>query len=115
MEIGQIIGRNLKEYRIRKGYSQDHIAKFIGIDRSNISYYENAEREVPFVILDKLADLYAIELDDLLEEDSTFKIANMAFAFRAEGLQEEDLKSISEFHKVVKCYINMKKILSNER
>jgi hypothetical protein len=34
----------------------------------------------------------------------------MAVAFRKEGLEEKDLKAIAEFQKVVKNYVNMKKL-----
>ena len=115
MEIGEIIGKNIKEFRMQWGYSQDHLAKYLGIDRSNISYYENAEREISIVQLNKLSHLFGVEIDDLLEPDSIKKGAGIAIAFRSEGVSEDDLQSISEFQRVVKNYINMKKLKSDEK
>lgn len=115
MEIGEIIGKNIKEFRMQWGYSQDHLAKYLGIDRSNISYYENAEREISIVQLNKLSNLFGVEIDDLLEPDSIKKGAGIAIAFRSEGVSEDDLQSISEFQRVVKNYINMKKLKSDEK
>ena len=66
MELSKVIGENLKEYRKGFGFSQDQVASFIGVDRSTISLYENAEREIPITHLEKLSDLYAVELEDLI-------------------------------------------------
>jgi transcriptional regulator with XRE-family HTH domain len=114
MTIGEIIGKNLYEYRTKLGYTQDHIASFLGIERSLISKYENNEREISMIFLNKLSDLFGIELDDLIEENSVNKAANLAFAFRSEGIDETDMNSIAGFQKVVKNYLKMKDILINE-
>lgn len=114
MEIGKIIGTNLKEFRKKFGYEQEDIAQYLGVDRSTISLYENSQREISIVQLHKIADLFAIELEDLIEPDSANKAANLAFAFRSNGINESDLSSIASFQKVVKNYIRMKKI-ANEK
>lgn len=113
MEVGTIIGNNLKEYRKLKGLSQDQVGAFIGFDRSLISLYENAEREIPITHLEKLSDLFGVDLEDLLEENPEERKANFAFAFRTNGIDDADLQSIASFQKVVKNYLRMKSI-SNE-
>ena len=112
MELAQIIGQNLRNYRNRFGFTQDHIAHFLGVDRTTISHYENAEREISIVQLNKLSDLFGVELEDFISEDVKDK-ADMAFAFRSDGITEENLSSIASFQKVVKNYLQMKR-LSNE-
>lgn len=113
MDVSSIIGNNLKEYRKRLCLSQDQVGAFIGVDRSAISLYENAEREIPLMHLEKLSDLFAVELEDLLEENSDERSANFAFAFRTNGFVDSDLQSIASFQRVVKNYLRMKEI-SNE-
>ena len=96
-EIMTIIGNNLKDYRQKLGYTQDQIAKLLGVERSTISHYENAEREATLVHLSKLADLFGIELEDFSEPEVVNKKANLAFAYRREGFDEQDLESIASF------------------
>lgn len=113
MEAAKIIGNNIKEFRNRLGLSQEQVGAFIGVDRTTITRYENAEREISLTQLEKFCDLFAIELKDLLEVDEDKRKANLFFAFRAEGIVQEDLESIASFQKVVKNYLKMKSI-SNE-
>jgi transcriptional regulator with XRE-family HTH domain len=110
MEIGEVIGQNIKNYRQKFGYNQDHIANYLGVDRTTLSKYESAEREISLLHLNKLADIFGIEVEDLIEPQAANKIANLAFAFRSEGIEEQDLKSIASFQKVVKNYLKMVQI-----
>lgn len=110
MTIGQIIGKNIIDYRTKLGYTQDHIANFLGSERSTISKYENDEREISIINLNKLSDLFGIELEDLIEENEAKKTANLAFAFRSDGMVMEDMESIASFQKIVKKYLQMKGI-----
>jgi len=113
MQTNKIIGNSLKAYRKKLELTQENVASVILVDRSAISLYENGEREISLVHLEKLADLFGIELEDLLEENPENAKINLSFAFRAEGFDEKDLISIAEFQKVVKYYLKMKRI-SNE-
>lgn len=115
METRKIIGNNIKNYRIKLGFSQDHIANYLGIDRTAISKYENGEREISLVNLNKLADLFGIELDYLLEPKTVDKTANLAFAFRKQGLEQQDIRSIAEFQKVVKNYMKILQIKDEKK
>lgn len=110
MELQNIIGANLQAFRSRLGLTQDQIAEFLEVDRSLIAHYEKGTREVTYVHLKKLSNLFNIEVEDLLEENSALRELNFAFAFRADGLEATDLKSISEFQKVVRNYIEMSKM-----
>lgn len=110
MELKEIIGNNLKDYRQSLGYTQDGLAKYLGVDRSLISHYENGTREISLVHLSKLGDLFGIETDDLLVDNCSEKNANLAFSFRSHGMAEEDLSSIAEFQKIVKNYIQIVKL-----
>jgi transcriptional regulator with XRE-family HTH domain len=109
MELQNIIGSNLQTFRIRLGLTQDQIAEFLEVDRSLIAHYERG-KEVTYVHLKKFANLFNIEVEDLFEENVALRELNFAFAFRADGLDNTDLKSISEFQKVVRNYIEMSKM-----
>lgn len=107
MKPNAIIGRNVKAYRDKLHYTQDAIANFLGVKRELISYYENGKREIDLVKLEKLADLFNIELQDLLSEDSAVRELDFAIAFRTEGLDESDLVKISEFQRIIKNFTKM--------
>lgn len=61
-----ILGKRLRKFRKENGYSQNHIANILGIERSTYTYYETA-KTVPVIFdLMRLADLYNVSLDTLL-------------------------------------------------
>jgi transcriptional regulator with XRE-family HTH domain len=106
-------GSNISALRSKLALTQLQLADYLGIKRENISYYETGNREIPVEHLEKLADLFGVELYDLLESDLTNQKANLAFAFRADQIDEKDLENISRFKKIVKNYIKMKEFMSS--
>ena len=113
MEEYKIIGNNLNLFRKKLNLTQDNVAHFLGIKREMLSYYETGERIAPLDFLNKLSDLYGVELKDLLEKNFEDTKINVALSFRAEKLNEQDLKTIANFRKIVKNYLKMIK-LENE-
>ncbi|GAO29750.1 hypothetical protein JCM15548_11972 [Geofilum rubicundum JCM 15548] len=59
--------------------------------------------------MNKLADLFGVELSDLLEEDDDLQKMNLAFAFRSAN-SESDLDNIAFFKRVVLNYLKMQRI-----
>ena len=103
-------GRNIKAYRERLLMSQQEIADFLGIQWEIISYWETGQREINLGMLEKLSDLFGVEIINLLEEDEKIAKADQAFAFRSEGLTKSDLEQISNFNRIVKNYLKIQKI-----
>ena len=103
MEIGQV----LKAFREKNNFSQEAVASFLGIKRELLSYYENDSREPSVEVLEKLADLYGAELADFFETDKDHINTNVAFAFRASNVDENDMKELAQFRKVVKNYLKI--------
>ncbi len=63
------IGKQLKDARIRSGFTQEQVAEKINMSRQTISNWEN-ERFYPDIIsVIELSNLYSISLDDLLKGD----------------------------------------------
>lgn len=100
-------GKNIKMYREKLGYNQEEMSQFLGINRVSLSQYETGEREIPLEVLNKSANLFGIELIELLESNDDYTSANLAFAFRANDLTTEDLNGIAQFQKVVRNYLKM--------
>ncbi len=104
MEIGQV----LKAFREKNNFSQEAVASFLGIKRELLSYYENNNREPSVEVLEKLANLYGTELADFFETDKNHINTNVAFAaFRATNVNENDMKELAQFRKVVKNYLKI--------
>ena len=57
---------NLKLYRKKTGKSQYEIAEFLGMTQAAYGNYELGKRQVGVEILNKLADLYGVTIDDLV-------------------------------------------------
>ena len=64
-----MIGKNLKLLRNRKDWSQEDLAKLLGIPRSSYSGYENGVAEPSIDLLLKLARIFQLSLDFLVRED----------------------------------------------
>lgn len=111
MSTQDLIRKNLVTLRNKRGLSQEEVASYLKISRPLISYYENGERGIPLPHLEKLSDLYGVEVSDLMKDgNGEFQQANFAFAFRTNGLAESDLESIANFQKIVKNYLKLKSI-----
>lgn len=110
MNTKLILGQNIKALREKMGLTQNDLADYVGVRREVISYYENGSRDIPLENLNKIADLFGIELADLMTDDAIIRSANIAFAFRADSFGSDDLNSIAEFRKIVKNYIKMTRL-----
>lgn len=114
MKSSNLTGRNIKAYRERLNLSQQETADFLNVPREMISYWENGQREITLMYLEKLADLFGIDLINLLEEDEQMIKADVSLAFRSEGLNQSDLEHISNFNRIVKNYLKIKEIKTKD-
>lgn len=103
-------GLIIKALRERFGYSQDAVANFLGVKREMISYYETGAREAPLNILEKLADLFGVDLEIFLSDSFEEAATELAFAYRATELNEKDLESIAAFRRIIKNYQRITKL-----
>ena len=92
------IGNKIKELREKAGLSQTHIAQLLGIDQSTISKCEKGERQFQVDHLERLGNLFGLSLGDLMNED--LPVAHLQIAFRANGIQVEDLNAIADIQKI---------------
>jgi transcriptional regulator with XRE-family HTH domain len=106
METPNYIGYNILQYRTLTDLTQQQIADYLGVTRELISLIEKGKREISLSNLNKLANLFGTELEDLLEEDMQMANTKLAFAFRSEET-EEDLEQIAAFKKIVLNYLKM--------
>ncbi|MDN3595336.1 helix-turn-helix domain-containing protein [Zunongwangia endophytica] len=109
----EIIARNFKLLRNKLGITQIEMAEYLDLSsREVISYYENGDRDIPLDILEKCCNLFGVELIELFEENEAKVKTNIHFAFRADDLEKEDLKSIADFKEIMKNYGRMKQLMN---
>ena len=74
------IHMNLRNIRMKKGYTQDELAKICKLKQSRISRYEVGNREPGIETLKKLASALDVTVDELLEDetDDTERIGSQA-------------------------------------
>jgi len=92
------LGMRLKDAREYRGYSQEDVAKYLGIPRSAISLTESGVRRLDILELQKLARLYQCPLEELtgnsspttqeVEPDSIKLVARAAAALSPEDRSE---------------------------
>jgi len=103
-------GLIMKSLREKFGYVQESVADFVGISRELVSMYETGEREIPIAVIEKLSDLFCIDPEAFFAETTEEAVAQIAFAFRTDEINPQDLKEIACFGRIVKNYLKIKKL-----
>ena len=106
MKSAPFIGTNILKYRNLLELNQQQLADYLGVTRELISFIESGKRDISINNLNNLADLFGIELSNLLEEDNEVQDVNLALAYRASD-SNVDLDSIASFKRIVLNYIKL--------
>lgn len=114
MNQAEITGKNIAALREKRGLNQEAVAGYLNVARPMVSYYESGERAIPLHHLEKLADLFCVDMSDLVSAEPQNQKVSRAFAFRTEGLEAIDLQSIGDFQKVVRNYLKMIRLKNEE-
>ncbi len=109
------LGKRLKTEREKKHWSQKFVAKKIGITNTVLSNYERDYRDPDTDTLKKLADLYGVSIDFLLDHDTkekgldyyknkiTTEFPDIDLMFKdLESFTAEDMKEVYEYIKFKK-------------
>ena len=62
-----------KEKRIAAGYTQETVAKLLGVSTAAVCLYEKGRADPPVATLHKMAALYRCTLDDLMKGEGRKK------------------------------------------
>ncbi|HBE42281.1 MAG TPA: XRE family transcriptional regulator [Bacteroidales bacterium] len=114
MDNNCIISKNIKDLRVKYGYTQVFIAEYLNLTAAAVNQYENDARTIPTSVIEKLAILFDVEEYDLYEENPEKRQLISSFAFRAGELSAQDMQSVSKFKKVILNYLNMSSARANE-
>ena len=108
-------GLIIKGLRDKYGYTQDKVAEFLRIKREMISFYETGEREVPLEVLEKLSDLFGVDLDVFFIDNVDEALAEVVFAFRKNDLDNNDMDAMADFGRIVKNYLKINNLYGNSK
>lgn len=108
MENG--VGVILKGLREKFDYTQNSVAEYLGINRELVSDYETGRVDAPIEVLEKLSNLFGVELDLFFTDNLEEAIAGVAFAYRKDELNVHDMMQIANFGKIVKNYLKIKRL-----
>lgn len=107
----QRVGNRIKQFRKRQGLTQEQVASYLDLSRPQISLIESGERSIDLNKLEKLANLFGINLAVFISEDEMQLSTELAFAFRSDDVNESDLEKIAQFKRIVKNHQKMKKLV----
>ena len=81
-------GNKLKELRMQNGLTQQQLATQLGVTKSVISFYERQERTPSPEVLRKMASVFRVSTDFLLDIDSTKRLD-------VSDLDDDDIQLVS--------------------
>ena len=64
-----IFAKNLKKYREKNGWTQQHLADLLNVSRQAVSKWELASSEPDLDKISEISKLFNITVDDILEND----------------------------------------------
>lgn len=104
--ISLVIKERLKSLRKQYKWTQEDVAKQLGIPRSTYSGYEKVQREAGYEILLKMADIFHVSIDYLLgksnqpnlalEKDFSLILNRKGLHWKGVTLRDREVKLISE-------------------
>ncbi|OFX16715.1 MAG: hypothetical protein A2033_12890 [Bacteroidetes bacterium GWA2_31_9] len=110
----EIIGKNIKRFREKSGLSQEQVGVYLGKKREQIAYYEAGTRQPGIDELEKLSDLFGVELSAIFEQDEAIHNVDLALSFRSNEISDEDLKQVAYFQKFVKNYLKVERLCNEQ-
>lgn len=67
-ELQKIVGRNLRQYRLDHGFSQEAFADHMGVHRTYMGGVERGERNLTLKTLEKMAEMLGLDPLELLQD-----------------------------------------------
>jgi transcriptional regulator with XRE-family HTH domain len=106
------LGERLREAREYLGFSQEEVARFLGVPRSALSLMEAGQRKVDAIELKKLAGLYKRPISYFTggeADEATFGADVKHLARKASELAPDDREELSRFADFLKARKQAKK------
>jgi transcriptional regulator with XRE-family HTH domain len=62
-----LLGKNIRQYRMAKGWSQKSLAKLLRVDKAYISRVENGKKNLTIGSVEKLANALTVDVQALFK------------------------------------------------
>lgn len=96
-EINMMLGEKLKQLRINKKLTQSQLGNIIGLSQSAIYKYEKGERQVPMIVLVKLADVLDTTIDELFNDTQNYNEPAYIREIKSYNLTESEIEDIMKY------------------
>lgn len=63
-----LFGKNVQQYRISQGLSQEKLAELVGVHRTYIGMIERAEKNITLCNIEKIAKALNIQIQELFQQ-----------------------------------------------
>lgn len=95
--------------RKQRGWTQDDVSRMLGVHRGTYANYEVGKRVPDYETLDRIADLYGVSVDFLLDRtdresqifDLERKLREGEITYKGEPLTKEQCEYLADFLEVI--------------
>jgi transcriptional regulator with XRE-family HTH domain len=95
------IGGQLRSIRESLGFTQEQVAKRLGVTRPVISYYESGKRPIKIHLLRKLSNLYGYEFSYFTNNFISEEESDMPPFLKIDDLSAKDVFTMTEIKKIL--------------
>ena len=96
--IDTIVGENIRALRANARFTQGNLAQFLGVDQSLVSKVEKGERSLSADMLEKLAALFGVAVEQI--EIQPVAISKLSFAFKGSEFDVVEMEAISAINRI---------------
>lgn len=79
MSLQRYVGEKIKEFRLKRGMSQEELADLLGTTKQTVSRYETGERKANQDVLFKLSDIFKVSIDDFFPSKKENEVKSIVF------------------------------------
>ncbi len=111
--INKIVRENIRALRENAGFTQNNLALYMNVDQSLISKVEKGERIMSVDMLEKLATLFGVTIEQL--EGQPITTSKLSFAFRGSDFSVKEMEAMAAINKIALNSEFMRVMLKGER
>ena len=111
-ENNHIFGQRMRILRKESRLTQEQLAKYLDVDQSLITKLENGSRSLNVELAEQICNLFGCTEEYLMGESDSYIPLN--FAFRANSVKADDLKSIAVVNKIARNLRFMDNLMGDE-
>ena len=96
--INKTVGENIRALRENAEFTQNNLARFMNVDQSLISKVEKGERTLSADMLEKLAALFGVTVEQI--EEQPIATSKLSFVFRGSDFSVEEMEAMAAINKI---------------